>query len=283
VSLISFSLLVGFWVYRNKVVTGEPVLVTHQGMSLIWETAYLTRKSTPEDYQEDPQLARARDLVAETPDLIAQSLAENPDQERPHEGNFAYTNLRQELGYSEHEADAVLKEIAIENILANPFHYLFIIAPRNILKFLTSMSRPISFGIDAGLLKSGVIESLREGRIIYPLFNLGLRLFTFFSFIPLLIWGLIVSWRRFPGSRYLTLAFLISLFYHFVVVVFVVADDRYRLPLHGIVWLYVSLSMISIPWAKMLALFRGSSATFSRRFMGERISAWKTKQKIKTV
>ncbi len=256
VSLIGFSLLVGIWIYRNKVITGEPVLVTHQGMSLLWETTYLTRKSSPEDFHEDAQLAKARNLVAETPVLIARSLAENPDQEHPPEGRIAYTNLRQELGYSEYEADAILKEIAIENILANPIQYLFIIAPRNIVIFLTSISRPISFGINLGLIKSDVIENLQEGRIFYPLFNLGLRLFTFFSFVPLLILGVIVSWRRFPRSRYLTLAFLISLFYHFLVVAFVVADDRYRLPLHGLVWLYVGLSVISFPWTKMLALFR---------------------------
>ena len=80
VAALSFALLVGGWRLRNRIETGYWDLVTHKGRSMLWETANLTRPSTAEDYQEDARLARARDIVADTPRRVAEIMARTTGQ-----------------------------------------------------------------------------------------------------------------------------------------------------------------------------------------------------------
>jgi 4-amino-4-deoxy-L-arabinose transferase-like glycosyltransferase len=273
IALIGFGLLVGGWIIRNQMETGNSVLVTHRGTTLLWKTTHLTRESTAEDYAEDAQLAAARDVIVRMDELRAELAAENPDEELPTDGYIAFIALRRELGLSEYDADILLGDIAIENVFQNPFYFV-VQAPQNVFIFLTSVSRPISFGIDLGLIKAGVSEGISAGSYLYPALNLALRIGTIISFGPLLLYGLYRSWLQFPQARWLTLAFCLSLSYHFLVVVLVVADDRYRIPLHGLMWLYVSIGFVYLPWARLVEVLQrlGNwkySATDSSRFVKE--------------
>lgn len=226
----SALLLVAPWQARNARAAGSWTLVTHQGRSLLWHTAHLTRPPTAADWEADPRLARAREIVRAAPaDVPArQRLSGEPE----HEGQVAYERLRIELGLSQAEADGLMTRIAIENVLTNPHRYA-VRALANVPLFLTGVSMPVGMLRDLGVVDTGVRESLAAGRPLYPAVNLGLRLLAFLAFGPLLVLGLREGWRRGGGTRWLTLYVVLVLLDHFLIVTLVTPDDRYRVPLHG--------------------------------------------------
>lgn len=260
--LATMGLLVGAWRVRNRVEAGYWDLATHKGRTLLWETAHLTEPSTPEQWRQDPRLARARDVVAASPRTVAERVAQAPHEEKPHEGQVAFMRLRRELGLSEREADRVMAVIAYENMWRHPLEYS-LRTVRESLLFMTRVSLAVDLLWELGIVDTGVLESLEEGRYVYPMANLALRLATAVAFVPLLLLGLISAWRTHPQRRLLHLFFALLLVYHFLIVGVVFGDDRYRLPLHGMVWLYATYGAIGLAGGSLWA--HGASASAAPR------------------
>jgi 4-amino-4-deoxy-L-arabinose transferase-like glycosyltransferase len=112
--LLGAALLVVPWTIRNKLVYGElsasgsgrflsARVVKHDRGYTFFEPA------TADQY--GPRGARAREIFQEEADA------------RPEEGPI-YSRYRQELGLSEAESDALLREIALEGLARRPAHYL---------------------------------------------------------------------------------------------------------------------------------------------------------------
>lgn len=226
----SALLLVALWQARNARVAGTWTLVTHQGRSLLWDTAHLTRPSTAADYEADARLARAREIVRAAPSDLPARRRRSGEPE--HEGEAAYERLRIELGLSQAEADRLMARIALENVLANPHRYA-LRAVVNVPLFLTAVSMPVGMLWDLGLVDAGVRESLAAGRPLYPATNLALRALAAVAFGPFLLLGLREGWRGGGATRWLTLYVALVLLDYFLVVTLVTPDDRYRVPLHG--------------------------------------------------
>ena len=234
VSILGFSLLVGGWSLRNRMQTGYWDLETNQGTSMLWRTAHLTRESTPEDYEINPTLAKARDITA------------NID---PPHGGAVFGKLREEMGLSEREANELMVTIAYENLALNPMAYI----KRGIFhsfSFQTGIGMFVEFAVlnlnASPDLRDGVGGHLQKGDYGYLALNLFLRLTTTFIFAVLFPVGFIYAWFRHKEVRLFHLYFLLALLYHFAVATLVIGQDRYRLPLHGVMWIYISCAIIYI-------------------------------------
>ncbi|MGB0383346.1 MAG: ArnT family glycosyltransferase [Ardenticatenaceae bacterium] len=249
VSILGFSLLVGGWSLRNRVQTGHWDLETNQGMSMLWRTAHLTRESTPEEYEVNPTLARARDITANTD---------------PPYGGIVFDNLREEMGLSEREANELMVTIAYENVRLNPMAYV----QRGIFhsfSFQTGIGMFVEFAVEnlnaSPDLRDGVGGHLQKADYGYLALNLFLRLSTTFIFAVLFPIGLIYAWFRYKEARLFHLYFILALLYHFAVATLVIGQDRYRLPLHGVMFVYISCAIIYLQgvWEKRNQLFQVSA------------------------
>lgn len=249
ISILGFSLLVGGWSLRNRVQTGHWDLETNQGMSMLWRTAHLTRESTPEDYQVDPLLAQARDITAKT---------------EPPYGGVVFGNLREEMGLSEREANELMVTIAYENVRLNPMAYvrrgIF-----HIFSFQTGIGMFVEFAVEnlnaSPDLRDGVGGHLQKADYGYLALNLFLRLSTTFIFAVLFPIGLIYAWFRYKEARLFHLYFILALLYHFAVSTLVIGQDRYRLPLHGVMFIYIGCAILYLQgvWQKRNELFKVSA------------------------
>lgn len=240
VAVVGFSLLVGGWSLRNRVQTGYWDLETNQGMSMLWRTAHLTRESTPKDYEVNPTLAKARDITANTD---------------PPYGGIVFGNLRKEMGLSEREANELMVTIAYENVRLNPMAYVRR-GIYHIFSFQTGIGMFVEFAVEnlnaSPDLRDGVGAHLQKGDYGYLAFNLFLRLSTLFIFGVLFPIGVIYAWFRYKEQRLFHLYFLLTLLYHFAVATLVIGQDRYRLALHGVMWIYISCAILCLQaaWQK---------------------------------
>ena len=248
VAIVGFSLLVGGWSLRNKVQTGHWDLETNQGMSMLWRTAHLTRESTPEDYQVDPLLAEARDITANT--------------DPPHGGAVA-REIREQMNLSERETNELMVTIAYENVFLNPMAYV----QRGIFhsfSFQTGIGMFIEFAVlnlnASPDLRDGVGGHLQKADYGYLALNLFLRLSTTLIFAVLFPIGVVYAWFRYKEQRLFHLYFLLTLLYHFAVSTLVIGQDRYRLPLHGVMFLYISCAILYLQgvWQSRRELFKVS-------------------------
>lgn len=229
-SLVGFVLLVLGWRMFNLARTGDWVLETNQGMSLLWLDTYAIRPSTESDYARDPQLARARDIIGST---------------SPATGWHAFYDLRRELGMSEQEASKAMTAVAVENILLHPQIYLAR-TPSRLFSFLTGISSPLSLLKELGATEAlaGIRSHLESGQLGYVALNLILRGVTIVLFLPLFLVGLYAAWRDFPQTRSLALYLLLAIGYHGLIVVIIVSNDRYRAPFHAAIWPFVALGLL---------------------------------------
>ncbi len=179
-------------------------------------------------------LAQARDITAKTD---------------PPYGGAVAREIRTQMKLSERETNELMVTIAYENLFLNPMAYV----QRGIFhsfSFQTGIGMFVEFAVlnlnASPDLRDGVGGHLRKGDYGYLALNLFLRLTTTFIFAVLFPVGFIYAWFRHKEVRLFHLYFLLALLYHFAVATLVIGQDRYRLPLHGVMWIYISCAIIYI-------------------------------------
>ncbi len=229
-ALTGFFLVLGAWGFRNKITTGYYELETNQGMSMLWRSAYLLEPSTNKDYRQDPVLAAARDIAVIDPS----------------HGGIIFQNIREQLGVSEREANEIMVKLAYENIFDNPIKYAGF-AIGQIVAFQTGIGELVSLAVHMGVnpnLKNGLAANLQDNQFDLVAANLALRVVTILVFTILPIYGLFYTWANYREARLFTTVFMLAYLYHIAVVSMVVGNARYHLPLHMLVWVYVSIIFV---------------------------------------
>jgi 4-amino-4-deoxy-L-arabinose transferase-like glycosyltransferase len=113
---LGIALVLGPWAVRNKMQLDFWGLELNHGLNMVWSTFRLTRPSSPAEYQANPQLARARDIVAQStgPATILD-------------------DVKRELRVSEVVADRYLERIGWENTRRYPLE-VAALAVRNAMR-----------------------------------------------------------------------------------------------------------------------------------------------------
>ena len=213
VSLSAMLIFSGGWNYRNYHLTGFWGLQSITGVTLLWSTQSLTRKSTAEEHLDDPVQARVRDIVFEGPDSLS-----------------IMTPARKELGLSPFGLDGYLTKIGIENILENPFHFSRIFI-QNFLKTITTFFK---FGESAGLASQ------------FPSYLVWMeKISSFLAFFLLPIAAALIIWIKKLDWKFLIFSGL-NILYILSLSALVTGTFRYRLPLHPLFWTLDAFIVIAV-------------------------------------
>lgn len=211
--LVGFLLIIGGWLYRNYSVAGFLGLQTSDGISILWSNYEFTRPSTNKDYELNPKLAKVRDIIA---------TADNPIK--------VMTKIRKEVGLSPAESNDLLRKVGVENIQENPLMVSRIYS-RNLIKTITTI---FSTHDDPG------------GDLQFPSIILwGEKISSFACFFVMPIAGAILAWRKY-NSRFMFLFFALTLAYILLLSSLVAGSFRYRLPVHGVFWIFDAIFLCSV-------------------------------------
>ncbi len=224
ICFLGIMIFSGSWLYRNYTVAGFCGLQSIEGVSLLYANSELTRQSTVEDYREDPQLAKTRDIIAS---------GVNPMK--------LLTPIRKELGLSPYELNDLLRKIGIENIIENPIKFSLIYC-KNLIKTVTTLFN--------------VVPTVGIGSRFPSYVVLAEKIASFILFFSLPIAGLLIAWKNNYNKSVLIL-YVLAVSYFLALSAFVSGSFRYRLPLHGILWTMDAVVLLAI-FDKLAVSFKSS-------------------------
>ena len=166
------------------------------------------------------------------------------------------------MNASEIEANDYMVRLAFETMLQNPLEYLKR-GLRHGINFISGPATLLQWGVELGLPPESsheVVKNLAARRYGYTVYNLVLRGISFVIFGILFTIGFVKSWQASRETRIVSMFILLSILYTMFAVSLINGNPRYRLPLHGIIWIYVSYALIYL--YSLWKAKRGSAVRF---------------------
>ncbi len=230
--LLGIVLILGPWMVRNKIQLDFWGLELNQGLSMVWSTFRLTHSSSPAERQAEPELAAARDIVANS---------KNPAG--------ILQDVERQLKVPEVVADRYLQRIGIENVLRNPVAFLEI-AGKNAINMLTSPATAQELMYRSGLVNESFLsvrleQAVKERLLLPPVVNIASRLLCVLVFCVGAAWGYRVLWRDKNNRLWLTFLGLTCV-YVVALTSAVAGYDRFRLPIEGILWILFAALVLKL-------------------------------------
>ncbi|GEM_PF-2994606 len=234
VLLLGSSLVIGPWLIRNHRIFGFWGLDLATGIGSIWSTTDLIKLSTEQQRQDDPELAKVRDVVVHSREEIRQVHPEMfNDKDIFAQFNYgvqAWQQVQSQLGLSLAETDRMLTRLGLETAIRNPG----IVGKRFALNVINFLNSPASLAeLVCRIIPGGkvyrqplsVAWQERNWTVVAP--TILVRL-LYAAVVFLAVWGLVIYWRG--PDHYAAWLIALTIFY-FTFFSFTAGYDRYRLPI----------------------------------------------------
>ena len=222
------------WSIRNWTQTGYFGTDTAHGINLLWMMIDQVSSPTAEDFARNPKNAQAREIIVQNHGVTATK---------------AYWKIRREMQISNLEAVVLMKAIAIDTIRKHPVLFIKRMV-RNLINLFTVPSPLHGFmarwtGDESWLSRGYSHSSQRKWNDTAFLLNLIGRFVSFLLYFLGPAVGFILCMRK-REFREMGLFYGVSILYFVMLTIVIGGPDRYRLPLHPMLWGLFSVCFVTL-------------------------------------
>ncbi len=222
------------WSIRNWTQAGYFGTDTAHGINLLWMMIDQVSSPTTEEFAMNPKIAQAREMIVQSDGVTATE---------------AYWKIRRGMQISNLEAVGLMKAIAIDTIRKHPFLFIKRMV-RNLINLFTVPSPLHGFmarwtGDESWRSRGYSHSSQGKWNDTAFLLNLSGRLVSFLLyFLGPAVGFALCMWKR--EMREMGLFYGVSILYFVMLTIIIGGPDRYRLPLHPMLWGLFSVCFINL-------------------------------------